>query len=298
MHTISIHNVELCYTVLGENNPESIVLIPGLGSQLIRWDEAFCQLLVQKGFQVIRLDNRDSGASVYKPDSKNDYDGDLEKAFEKVKREGPPYSLNDMAADVIALLDHLKIDKAHIAGRSMGGIIGQLLGANYPERVRSLTIIMSTSLNPNLPPVAPDVMAMMTKPAVDASVDREAYITHALTFAKRIAGTAFPLDEEQERKMIETELKRSKPGNSVLRQLLAMGSWSYQEAILNKIMVPTQIIHGTEDPIFHPECARDLVRSIPDAKLELIEGMGHAIPPECYTVVTELIVANTKRQKQ
>ncbi|MPT35175.1 MAG: alpha/beta hydrolase [Flavobacterium sp.] len=298
MNTISIHNVELCYTVLGENNPESIVLLPGLGSQLIRWDEAFCQLLIQKGFQVIRLDNRDSGASVFKPDHHNDYGNTLEMAFEEVKRVRHPYSLQDMAADVIALLDHLKIDKAHIAGRSMGGIIGQLLGANYPERVRSLTIIMATSLNPNLPPVAPDVMAMMTKPVVDASIDHEAYITHALTFAKRIAGTAFPLDEEQERKMIEAELKRSQPGNSVLRQLLAMGSWSYQEAILNKIMVPTQIIHGTEDPIFHPECAKDLARSIPDAKLQLINGMGHAIPPECYTGVTELIVANTKRQKK
>jgi len=298
MHTISIPNVELCYTVLGENNSESIVLIPGLGSQLIRWDDSFCQLLVQNGFRVIRLDNRDSGASVFKSNSKNDYGSDFEKAFEKVKREGPPYSLNDMAADVIALLDHLKIDKTHIAGRSMGGIIGQLLGANYPERVQSLTIIMSTSLNPNLPPVAPDVMAMMMQPAVDVSVDCDAYITQALTFAKRIAGSAFPLDEEQERNMIEAELKRSKPGTSVLRQLLAMGTWSYQETILNKIGVPTQIIHGTEDPIFHPECARDLARSIPEAKLQFIEGMGHAIPPECYSVVTKLIVANSKCQKR
>jgi len=297
MPTVALHNVEVYYTVLGDNNPESIVLIPGLGSQLIRWDEAFCQTLVQNGFRVIRLDNRDSGASVFKTDPQNGYGNDLEKAFEKVKREGPPYSLNDMAFDVIGLLNHLNIDKTHIAGRSMGGIIGQLLAVNYPERVQSLTIIMSTSLNPVLPPVAPDVMAMMTQSPIDVVANREDYIKHALAFSKRISGAVFPCDEVWERKMIVAELKRAKPENSTFRQLLAMGSWKYEEAILKKITAPTLIIHGTEDPIFHPECARDLARSIPESQLRFIEGMGHVIPSECYVVVVELIIANANKSK-
>lgn len=294
MQTIKQNNVELCYEVLGENNKQNLILISGLGSQLIRWDDDFCAVLVQKGFRVIRFDNRDSGCSVFLSEQKEEYGNDIEKAFEKVKVEGAPYSLYDMATDVIALMDHLHIDKAHIAGRSMGGIITQLIGADFPNRVLSLTVIMSTSLNPVLPPVAPDVMAMMTRKPVNPIADRHGYIQDALAFARRIGGTKYPLDENREIELIENELKRSRSENGTLRQLLAMGTMVFDETKAKQITAPVVIIHGTDDPIFHPDCAADLARLIPHAKLLLMEGMGHAIPSELYSYFGAVITEQSK----
>lgn len=292
---IKQNNAELWYEILGENNKQDLILISGLGSQMIRWDDDFCALLVQKGFRVIRFDNRDSGCSVFLSERKEEYGNNLEKAFEKVKAEGPPYSLYDMTADVIALLDHLHIDKAHIAGRSMGGIIAQLIGADFPERVLSLTIIMSTSLNPALPPVTPDVMTMMTRKPIDPNADREGYIQDALAFARRIGGTKYPFDENKEIELIEIELKRSRSKNGTLRQLLALGTMVFDAAKIKQITVPVVIIHGTDDPIFHPDCATDLARLIPHAKLLLMEGMGHAIPPELYSYIVAVITEQSNK---
>lgn len=289
MKTVSINSVDLCYEIFGENNIQSIVLISGLGSQMIRWDDSFCEQLVLLGFKVIRFDNRDSGQSVFNMEKEINFSDTIEKTFATVKKENIPYSLMDMAKDVIELLDHLSIEKVHIVGRSMGGIIAQILGSHCMERVLSLTLIMSTSLNPILPETNPEVMAMMTKPPIDPATDKEGYIREKLTFANKIYGT-FALDEVQERKIIEKELDRSKTKNGIFRQLLAMGSWQYNAEMIKRISLPVLIIHGTEDPIFHSDCARDLARSIPNSELIIIQGMGHSFPPELYPVVCESIM--------
>lgn len=286
-----INGVDLCYEVLGAEHQQTIVLISGLGSQMIRWDHTFCQLLVEQGFRLIRFDNRDSGMSVYQNEEKPDFNGNHREFFSTLKAEDIPYSLMDMAKDVIGLLNYLQIDKAHFVGRSMGGIIAQLLGSHFPERVLSLTIIMSTSLNPSLPPSDPEVMAMMMKPSVDPTIDKEGYIREKLVFAKRISGDLYELDKGSEIKMIEEELIRSKTKNGIIRQLLAMASFQYNLDNLKKIKAPALVIHGTQDPIFHPDCGKDIADTIPNAKLIEIVGMGHSIPQGLYSLLCNQITA-------
>lgn len=291
MKTVKMNEVELCYEVLGEKNPDTIVLISGLGSQMIRWDHTFCDLLVEKGFRVIRFDNRDSGSSVFNTKREIPSDKSIEEIFAMLSKEGIPYSLMNMADDVIGLLNHLNIEKAHIAGRSMGGIIAQLLGSYYPERVLSLTIIMSTSLNPSLPKPDPEVMAMMTQVSADPVLQKEEYMREKIHFAKKILGSGYAFDSNQEKALLEEELIRSRTKNGIIWQLLAMGSFQYNPEVLKKITAPALIIHGTEDLIFHPDCGKDIADSIPGAKWLLIEGMGHFIPRELFDTISESMVS-------
>lgn len=294
MKTVKMNEVELCYEVLGEKNPDTIVLISGLGSQMIRWDHTFCDLLVEKGFRVIRFDNRDSGSSVFNTKREIPSDKSIEEIFAMLSKEGIPYSLMNMADDVIGLLNHLNIEKAHIAGRSMGGIIAQLLGSYYPERVLSLTIIMSTSLNPSLPKPDPEVMAMMTQVSADPVLQKEEYLREKIHFAKKISGSGYAFDSNQEKALLEEGLIRSRTKNGIIRQLLAMGSFQYNPEVLKKITAPALIIHGTDDLIFHPDCGKDIADSIPGAEWLLIEGMGHSIPRELYVFIIERIFDLTK----
>lgn len=290
MATVRIGDVEVCYEIFGEENTETIVLVSGLGSQMIRWENRFCQLFVDKGFKVIRFDNRDSGSSVYIPGKEIDLNGNMEEFFSGLKPEDIPYSLMDMAKDVISLLDYLHIDKAHFAGRSMGGIITQLLGSYFSERVLTLTIIMSTSLNPGLPPAHPEIMGMMMKPSADPAVEREKYFQEKLLFAEKISGTGYPFDPHLETSLIEEELLRSKTRNGIIRQLLAMGSYQYDPEMLKKIKAPTLVIHGTDDLIFPPECGKDIADTIPGAEFVLQKGMGHSIPEDLFSYICELIL--------
>ncbi|MDR4951920.1 alpha/beta hydrolase [Chryseobacterium sp. ES2] len=296
MKITSIKDVDLCYEIFGEGNSKNIVLISGLGSQMIRWDREFCDLLVKKGFRVIRFDNRDSGSSVFDIQRELPSGKGIDEIFAALSKEGIPYSLMDMANDVIGLLDYLKIEKAHIVGRSMGGIIAQLLGSYYPERVLSLTIIMSTSMNPSLPKPDSEMMAMMTQVSADPVLQKEEYLREKIRFAKKISGSGYIFDSNQEMALLEKELTRSKTKNGIIRQLLAMGSYQYNAEILEKISAPTLIIHGTDDLIFHSDCGKDIADSIPNAEWLLIEGMGHSIPEELFDTISESIV-NTINKK-
>ncbi len=289
-----MNEAELCYEEFGEKNSDTIVLISGLGSQMIRWDITFCDLLVEKGFRVIRFDNRDSGVSVFNAKREIPAGKSIEEVFGNLSNEGIPYSLMDMANDVIGLLNYLNIEKAHIAGRSMGGIIAQLLGSCYPERVLSLTIIMSTSLNPSLPKPDPEVMAMMTQVSADPVLQKEKYLKEKIRFAKKISGSGYIFDSNLEKALLEEELIRSRTKNGIIRQLLAMGSFQYNPEVLKKISAPALIIHGTDDLIFHPDCGKDIADSIPGAEWLLIEGMGHSIPIELYSFISDRISDLTK----
>ncbi|WP_300685700.1 alpha/beta hydrolase [Chryseobacterium sp.] len=289
MKTVKIGEVEICYEIFGEENPKTIVLIAGLGSQMIRWEDPFCQLLVDKGFKVIRFDNRDSGSSVYISGKKIHLNGNIQEYFSTLKPEDLPYSLMDMAKDVIGLLDHLQIEKAHFVGRSMGGIIAQLLGSYFPERVLSLTIIMSTSLHPALPSADPEIMEMMMKPSANPVTEREKYFAEKISFARRISGSGYSFDQNLEIALIEEELNRSKTKNGIIRQLMAMGSYQYNPEVLKKITAPALVIHGTDDLIFHPECGKDIAYSIVNSEFVLIDGMGHSIPSELHSLICDLI---------
>lgn len=271
---VNINGISIYYEEFGEENNECILLISGLGSQMTRWNLDFCQKLVNKGFRVIRFDNRDAGKSTFIEHKVSDL-GQLMQLLQQGIIPENAYSLLDMAKDAIGLLDALNIEKAHIVGRSMGGIIAQVLAAEFPERVLSATIIMSTSLNPELPQTAPDVMQMMMQKVPDFK--KEAFRENRLKFAKRISGSLIPFDEDAEWQMLVEENQRAAPAQT-LGHITAMTLTGFNPERFDKIKAPTLIIHGTEDLIFPLACAEDLHTRIKGSKFLKIEGMGHEIP--------------------
>lgn len=273
---ININSISICYEQFGKEDKECILLISGLGSQMTRWNLDFCQKLVNKGFHVIRFDNRDAGKSSFIEHKVADI-GKLMEILKQGKFPENAYSLLDMAKDAIGLLDALKIKKAHIVGRSMDGIITQVLAAKFPERVLSTTIIMSTSLNPELPETAPDVMQMIMQKTPDFETDKEAFREKQLKFAKRISGSLIPFDEDAEWKTLVEENQRAVSAQT-LGHIIAMTLTGFTPERFDKIKAPTLIIHGTEDPIFPLACAEDLHIRIKASKFLKIEGMGHEIP--------------------
>ncbi len=273
---INTNGISICYEQFGEENKECILLISGLGSQMTRWNLDFCQNLVNKGFRVIRFDNRDAGKSTFIEQKVSDV-GQLMQLLEQGKVPENAYSLLDMVKDAIGLLDALNIEKAHIVARSMGGIITQVLAAEFPERVLSATIIMSTSLNPELPQTSPDVLQMMLQKVPDFKTDKEAFRENRLKFAKRISGSLAPFDEDAEWQMLLEENQRAAPAQTV-GHITAMILTGFNAERFDKIKAPTLIIHGTEDPIFPLACAEDLHARIKASKLLKIEEMGHEIP--------------------
>ncbi|MGE7689876.1 alpha/beta fold hydrolase [Lysinibacillus sp. NPDC097214] len=206
-----------------------------------------------------------------------------------------PYTLDDMSNDAIGLLDALSIDQAHFVGRSMGGMIAQIAASEYPERVLSLTSIMSSSGNPALPPTAPDVMAMMTKPAPNPFEDEAGFLTHSLSFAKRIAGTGYPFEEDTYRALILEEVQRAYDPGSAGRQIAAMAVSGDRRPRLATIKVPVLVIHGVEDPLFVQACGEDAASAIPGAELMLVDGMGHDLPHQLYKVIVDGIERTARR---
>jgi len=295
MNILSVNDVELAYDSFGSETDEAVVLIAGLGTQMLRWTTSFCRMLAARGFRVIRFDNRDVGGSThYRHVPALDFEA-LATTLMAGRRPDIPYTLDDMANDVIGLLDALSIDKAHIVGRSMGGMIAQLVASAYPGRVLSLTSIMSSSGNPALPPASPEVMAMMTAPAPNPFEDEAGYLAHSLAFAKRIAGTGYPFEEESYMALIREEVQRAYDPGSVGRQIAAIAVSGDRRPRLATIQVPSLVIHGMDDPLFVPACGEDTAASIPDAELLLIDGMGHDLPPELYTVVVDGIERTARR---
>ena len=199
-----------------------------------------------------------------------------------------PYSLDDMCKDTLGLLDALHIDQAHIVGASMGGMIAQLLTGNFPERVLSLTSLMSTSGNKGLPRTNKDVVKqMLSRP--DGS-NREDYINHAVKTFQMIGSPAYPRPKKAWYKLIEMMLERSYYPQGFHRQVAAMLATGSRKALLNSINAPTLVIHGTEDPLIKVEHGIDTAKEIPGAKLELIEGMGHDLSPRLIPKLSDLII--------
>jgi pimeloyl-ACP methyl ester carboxylesterase len=290
MKLAKLGRIDLCYDIIGAHNTITVILISGLGTQMIRWTVPFCEMLAEKGFKVIRFDNRDAGCSTFLSNESVPDLSDLAELLQSGERISVPYTLFDMVDDVIGLMNFLAIAKAHIIGRSMGGIIGQLIAAQHPERVLTLTSIMSTSLNPSLPQAQPDVMQMMVAPKANPADEKAAYISQNLTFAKRISGSKFCFNEKDQIAIIEEEIIRSNSNSGGLwRQLLAIIGTGYNKERLENIKAPTLVIHGSEDPLFPPECGDDTATTISGAKFFLIEGMGHEIPPELYAPIVSAI---------
>ncbi|HSJ04211.1 MAG TPA: alpha/beta fold hydrolase [Verrucomicrobium sp.] len=279
----------------GTGAGETVLLISGLGTQMIRWTVPFCEELASRGFQVIRFDNRDVGLSTHFAESPAPDFGDLARALAQGSRPTVPYTLHDMAADAIGLLDALSIPRAHLVGRSMGGMIAQLMASEFPQRVASLTSIMSSTGNPALPPAAPEVLAMLTLPAPHPFEDEEGFLSHRVAFARRIAGPAHPFDEDAQRSLSLQEARRAYDPAGFGRQLAAMVATGDIRSQLAGITVPTLVIHGACDPLIPPAAGEDTADSIPGAHLMIIEGMGHDLPPALYGRVVDAIAENARR---
>lgn len=291
--TIKANGMDLEYETFGQRRDPPILLIMGLGAQMLWWPEDFCELLAQKGFYAIRFDNRDIGKSTWLDDTPVP---DIMQMFQDAlagKRVPPPYTLEDMAADAMALLRALGIERAHVVGASMGGMIAQICAANYPDRVLSLTSIMSTSGRRDLPQATPEVLSLLTMPPPDPT-DRAAVIEHGVRLIQTISGDGYTASRERAQRLAERSYDRGYHAAGTLRQFAAIIASGNRTRLLETIHVPTLVIHGDRDPLIPPEGGKDTAAHIPGAKLVMMHGMGHDLPPELLPQLTDAIAAHCR----
>lgn len=292
MPKVNANNIEIHYETFGNPSAKPLLLIMGFGSQLIHWDEEFCEMLAKRGHYVIRYDNRDVGLS-----TKIDEAGtpDFLKAissFQKGEKVQAPYTMDDMADDAVGLLDALKISSAHICGCSMGGVIAQYIAINHPSRVLSLTSMMSTTGNPDLPPLNPEAMKLFLLPVPSK---RDAYIKDYVKREKVMYGPIIPLDEERRRLYAAKAYDRCFYPQGNTRQIMALLTSGNRKPALASVKIPTLVIHGGNDPLVSLEAGKDTAEAIPGAELLIIDGMGHSLPPETWSQVVDGISRNTTK---
>jgi pimeloyl-ACP methyl ester carboxylesterase len=269
------NGIEIEYETFGEPTDPPVLLIMGLAAQLTRWPLPFVESLAARGYFVIRYDNRDIGLST-KFDGAPVPEPALLGAMMTGQKPDVPYTLNDMAADAVGLLDALDIGRAHVVGASMGGMIAQLVAAHYPDRILSLTSIMSSTGNPNLPPSKPEAMAvLMSRPT---SGERDAVIAHGVRTDLVIGSPAYPSDEATIRARVERDFERMNYPAGPGRQLAAVVANGDRRTTIARITAPTMVIHGTDDPLVVVECGRDTAATIPGARITEVPGMGHNLP--------------------
>ena len=292
MPRIATNGIELEYESFGGAKSPALLLIMGLGAQMILWDEEFCELLAGRGFRVIRFDNRDVGGS-----TKLEHAGapNVAGALAAVAQGRPPqapYTLHDMAEDTVGLLGALGIDAAHVVGASMGGMIAQTLAIRHPRRVRTLTSIMSTTGNPSLPPANPAAMRVLVTPA---PMERGPYIEHHIEVAKVIGSPGFPFDTEAVRSRAARTFDRGVFPAGVARQLVAILASGNRKPALSSVRAPTLVIHGLADPLIPIAAGRDTAEAVPGAEFFEIEGMGHDLPREIWPRLVDAIAKNAAR---
>ncbi|MBI3437067.1 MAG: alpha/beta hydrolase [Proteobacteria bacterium] len=295
MAQAQINGISIEYEVHGAPDAEPMLLIMGLGAQMTRWPPGLYEKLVARGFRVIRFDNRDVGLSQkFSGAPRMD---DVIGAMMKGENPNIPYTLDDMAADAVGVLDHLGVERAHIVGASMGGMIGQLVVADYPNRALSFTSIFSTTGNPSLPRATPEAMAVLMTPAPNPNDDIDAYLDHTVRNARTIGSPGYPFDEKLMRERLLSDVSRAYEPLGVARQIAAVTANGDRRTKLAKIKAPTVVLHGDSDPLVPVEGGRDTAASIPDAELRIIPNMGHDLPPALYDAVVEAICRAAERSR-
>ncbi|WP_346656046.1 alpha/beta hydrolase [Bradyrhizobium sp. dw_78] len=285
------NGIDICYEIFGNADAAPLLLIMGLGAQMIHWEDEFCRQLAARGFRVIRFDNRDVGHS-----SKLS-GGRRLTAFELFRLRflhipvAAPYKLSDMARDTIGLMDALGLASAHVVGASMGGMIAQEIAISFPERLRSLTSIMSTTGDPRLPPPTREAAAVLMAPP--PATKAEFLARFARTWKVLRAGS-FPEDEALDRERAERVYERGLSPAGAARQLRAILASGSRKTRLRSVKAPALVIHGTADPLVHPAAGKDTAASIPGAKLLMIEGMGHALPIPMWPQIINAIAEHAR----
>jgi pimeloyl-ACP methyl ester carboxylesterase len=272
------NGIEIEYETFGSRKDPALLLIMGLGAQLTLWPESMCERLAGQGFFVVRYDNRDVGLST-------DFDQwgvpDLMGAFARLikgEKVESPYLLGDMAADATGLLDALEIDRAHMVGASMGGMIAQVIAATHPQYTRSLVSVMSTSGRPGLPMGKPEAVAMLS--AKPEGAEREQLIAHGMKLHTVIGGPGYPTDPAAMRALVERNIDRRYYPQGAARHYLAVMASGPRVELLKTVKVPTLVLHGEDDPLLPVECGRDVAALVPGAKIETFPGWGHDVPEQ------------------
>ncbi|MEO6317844.1 MAG: alpha/beta hydrolase [Acidimicrobiales bacterium] len=289
--TASANGVEIAYEIHGDPGGEPLLLVMGLGAQLIAWPIELCDALVDRGFFVVRYDNRDTGLSTKFEDPA---DHDFMASFLRASQGEPvkvAYKLSDMAHDGMALLDHLSIDSAHVVGASMGGMIAQTMAIEHPARVRTLTSIMSTTGEPEVGQPTPEAMAILLRPT---ATSRDEAIAASVEASKAI-GSPEHFDPTLAKQRAEEAYDRSFFPAGVARQLLAILASGSRADGLAQLDVPTVVIHGDVDPLVTPSGGQRTAELIPGAELVVLEGAGHDLPLQLLPQVVDAVTALAAR---
>jgi pimeloyl-ACP methyl ester carboxylesterase len=285
--TAQANGVEIVYETIGDPSKPPLLLVMGLGTQLIHWDLELCEQLAERGFYVIRFDNRDAGRSTL-------IDApvpDLRRAMLGLSIDAP-YRLEDMAEDAFGLLDHLGIERAHVVGASMGGMIAQTMAILRPERVLSLTSIMSTTGNRRAGRPKLRVWSVLLR---QAPREREAYIERFVKIFTLIGSPGFPLDAERVRELAAATYDRGHHAAGTGRQLAAIMASGDRTPRLRSLSVPTTVIHGRADPLVPFRAGRATAAAIPGARLIAIPGMGHDLPREVWPQLVDAVAETAAR---
>jgi len=284
--------IELEYETFGDPGATGAVLIMGLGAQMVAWPEDFCVALARRGHFVVRFDNRDVGLSTKIEGVPHDK---AVEALAKNRRGEPvraPYLLRDMAADTADLIRGLGLERAHVVGVSMGGMVAQELAIHFPERVASLTSIMSSTGASDLPGPTPEAQRVLLAPPPRT---REEAVAQALEVWRVISGPGYAFDAPRVRARAERSYDRCHHPPGVERQLVAIAASPSRREALRGLAVPTLVVHGEDDPLVPAACGRDTLAAIPDAEGLFLPGMGHDLPVELYETLADAIAATARR---
>jgi pimeloyl-ACP methyl ester carboxylesterase len=301
MPNITANGISLHYESIGRDSDPAIVLIMGLSVQMIMWHEDFCEMLASRGFRVIRFDNRDVGLSTHmtnlaKPNIVLEY-----MKFMMQMKVNAPYTLDDMAADTAGLIDALNLGRAHLVGASMGGMIAQNLAATLPDRVASLTSIMSTTGRRSLPKASWRATKAILTPKAKRG-DTEGAIKRMMYVLRTITSRTYPIDETRLRELCERHIKRANNPEGGMRQLVAIAAADDRTRIVRQIKVPTLVLHGAEDELIRPAAGYETAHAIREgggtARMVEIEGMGHDFPEPLWPRIVDEIAGHVRTHER
>ncbi len=295
MPAVDVDGRQFWVETAGPDSARPLLLISGLGAQLTRWSDSFVTSLVERGFRVVRMDNRDAGLS-WGPE---DVEAPSPEFVEAERAAGRipevPYRLEDMAADAAGVLTALGIDRAHVVGSSMGGMIVQLLAAEHPERVLSVTSIMSTTGHPEVIGASPEALEALKKQRPDPATDRAGYLDTMVELFRVIGSPAYPAAAADVRARADADAERAFRPEGFRRQYAAMFGSAPRDRLLSNVRAPAMVIHGLDDPLVQPAGGRATAEAIPGAELFEIAGMGHDIPAALEVPIADAIARIASR---
>jgi len=289
---VEVNGIELVFDSFGEPGAPTVLLIMGLGAQMIDWKDGFCALLAGRGFHVIRFDNRDVGQATRLEQGGHPRIDAMIAALQQGETVEAPYLLSDLVSDAVGLLDAIGVEKVHVVGLSMGAMIGQLMAARHPDRVLTLTSIMSTTGEPGLPTATPEAWACLTAPL---ETELEPFVAQYISKWQVYAGPKYPIDPTLARDHAEKLFARGTHSAGRDRQLAAILASGSRKQALASVTCPTLVIHGDSDPVVPVEAGIATANAIEGAELIVFEGMGHDLAKGLWPEVAEAIARHAGR---